>query len=670
MKQIGIKLADGSFYPIMEDGLSGSKKLGLTTVMDNQTKIVVDLYRSKNGTMEDAEYIDSLQIENLVAHPKVSMDIPLTIKLDENNKLSAELTDPETGAQSSADITLVSRTREERLEPTNYDIKMDENGNFVSAGDDEISDDGIDFSDFEDAEDGEPIVSEGSGFDLDGGTLKEDGQYGNSSDIDSEVDAADENIDSLVQDGEGDFDIPETVDLHDGFPEEYAVDETIEAQNNAAEEKNTETEGVRPGAVAAGVAAGAVGGGLLARMMAKRSDGEEDAAEKTENDSENTEVLSDAMASKADALKGMGENPEYEGPVLESEDSSASEQAESFGFEGNDFSDGTEVSDEDVLSEPQDFSDSDAVSEQDGFTDDAQKNTESSSDGFDDSLDFDLPDFSDSASEEKPLENKDDATVESTPSSDDFFASETLEDPFANRSAGESSDTADGDFTDMDLPDFPEEDSAETSDDEFLRTIASTDQERNETPSYASGVAGAGLDFDDLYDKETRQGESYRREEDSEEDDVKKKTKAPVIICVVCAMICIIAVLLLLLVVPSKYNLLGKRKAEPPLNVFVPLENEEDVEEEVSPPVETEAREDEIVVITEPEVVETVEPEVPPVPEVPKSVTYKIKWGDTLWDIADAYYKNPWRYHRIARYNGIKNPDYIISGTTIELPKE
>ena len=51
-----------------------------------------------------------------------------------------------------------------------------------------------------------------------------------------------------------------------------------------------------------------------------------------------------------------------------------------------------------------------------------------------------------------------------------------------------------------------------------------------------------------------------------------------------------------------------------------------------------------------------------------KIVKYKIKWGDTLWDIADSYYKNPWKYKTIAKYNGIKNPDYIISGTTISIP--
>jgi nucleoid-associated protein YgaU len=49
-------------------------------------------------------------------------------------------------------------------------------------------------------------------------------------------------------------------------------------------------------------------------------------------------------------------------------------------------------------------------------------------------------------------------------------------------------------------------------------------------------------------------------------------------------------------------------------------------------------------------------------------VPYRIRWGDTLWDIAAAFYRNPWLYPRIARYNGIRNPDLIISGTTIRIP--
>ncbi|MDR3167518.1 MAG: LysM peptidoglycan-binding domain-containing protein [Treponema sp.] len=52
----------------------------------------------------------------------------------------------------------------------------------------------------------------------------------------------------------------------------------------------------------------------------------------------------------------------------------------------------------------------------------------------------------------------------------------------------------------------------------------------------------------------------------------------------------------------------------------------------------------------------------------PEGFRYTIRWGDTLWDIAEAFYRNPWLYPRIARFNNIRNPDYIISGTTIRIP--
>jgi hypothetical protein len=60
-----------------------------------------------------------------------------------------------------------------------------------------------------------------------------------------------------------------------------------------------------------------------------------------------------------------------------------------------------------------------------------------------------------------------------------------------------------------------------------------------------------------------------------------------------------------------------------------------------------------------------------PVPAVtipPEGMLYRIRWGDTLWDISEAFYRNPWLYQRIARFNNIRNPDFIISGTTIRIP--
>ncbi|AGT44695.1 LysM domain-containing protein [Treponema pedis str. T A4] len=50
------------------------------------------------------------------------------------------------------------------------------------------------------------------------------------------------------------------------------------------------------------------------------------------------------------------------------------------------------------------------------------------------------------------------------------------------------------------------------------------------------------------------------------------------------------------------------------------------------------------------------------------SVRYKIKWGDTLWDLSESFYKTPWLYKKIANHNKIKNPNLIISGTYIDIP--
>ncbi|MDR0404023.1 MAG: LysM peptidoglycan-binding domain-containing protein [Treponema sp.] len=45
-----------------------------------------------------------------------------------------------------------------------------------------------------------------------------------------------------------------------------------------------------------------------------------------------------------------------------------------------------------------------------------------------------------------------------------------------------------------------------------------------------------------------------------------------------------------------------------------------------------------------------------------------MRWGDTLWDISEAFYRNPWLYPSIVRYNRIRNPNLIVSGTEITIP--
>ena len=112
---IGIKLADGSFYPVMEEGQPFSKKLELTTVRDDQTTVHLDLYRSATGSMEDAEYVDTLVVDNLVPHPKQEHYLDLDLNLDENNNLSAQIGDSETGSSSNSNVSLQNLPKDPAL---------------------------------------------------------------------------------------------------------------------------------------------------------------------------------------------------------------------------------------------------------------------------------------------------------------------------------------------------------------------------------------------------------------------------------------------------------------------------------------------------------------------------------------------------------------------------
>lgn len=563
MKTIGIKLADGSFYPILEEGTAKTYQLDLTTVKDGQTKVQIDLYRSESGSMEDAQYVDTLEVSNLVPHPNGEADLHLSVALNEKNELDAKVIDEETGRKSETSVTLVSRTLAERANPANFELSEEQKD---SAGQEKI--------------DEIPEIAAG----LDEPTFAED-------------DFAAETVE------DSDFSEPE-----EG------------AQAEKPEELEFETV-----------------------PFSFDSELENDVAE-VDPDSKNDEP-------QAEGFKAEDE------PAFDTKtDAPAEEKAES----------GKKSDDSNPVSEDFEIPDFDKTSE---------KTKEA--DNFDAADNFELPEFP-----EDSLDSKTD---------DDF--SGLKDNDFADLKNDDFSDLKSEDF---ELPDFdktvtensakPEglsgyfDDPAFKNDPVFNETnLDSTNNEIDfDTSALDSPVASASpaMDFSDLYDKETLDGKNNSYDE---EEETEKKTRVPVIICVVCAIICVIATLLILFVVPSKYNLLKNHKEKEPTEIL--SENNSQTEdsdiqqdiqnEEVAaePEPAPEAVEDTVIVAPEPEVVVPVPPAPKPV-EKAKDIKYRIRWGDTLWDISDAYYKNPWRYKKIARYNKIKNPDLIISGTDILIPVE
>ena len=478
MKMIGIKLADGSFYPLLEEGVPAKKTLDLTTARDNQTAIVVDLYRSETNSMEGAEYAATLRIDNLVAHPNGEPDISFTVALDEENKLFAEINDGESGKHNTVTVSLGERTAPEHTGSDNRYGPAITAGAALAAGElmhaasnEKSKDDALDFSD---------------------------------------------------------LDLPEELDLTKPDTQDSAGD-AVSAFSDAAN----------------------------------------------------------------DAADIMPESDMFTPPV------SSTEAPEKNGFDTKSF----------------DASDDVRFGDIDISTFDTVPQTEQTLDG---SGDFhfdasDLPVF-----DETPPAQSDVSDIAAASDSDSF-----------------SDDFFDG----IDIP-------------------------TNETDGAARNIDSLDdLEFGETDDTKTQEGTTATKYQP--EKTIKKKTKVPVLICLLCALICVIATILILFVIPSKYNVLLSR-ASHQNNIFVLPPKDT-----AAAPQETQvlpAKPDEIVVAPKAEALAPVRPAA--ASKSTGDIVYRIKWGDTLWDIADAYYKNPWRYPRIARYNNIKNPDYIISGTTIRIPVE
>ena len=546
MKTIGIKLADGSFYPILQEGTVKTYQLDLTTVKDGQTKVQIDLYRSATGTMDDAEYVDTLEVTNLVPHPNGEVELHLSVGLNENNELDAKVVDEETGEQSETNVTLVSRTLAERSEPTNF----------------ELSEETPDLSLPEETETPAEVPAEES----------------NGLTADSAEDAL------------ADFSFDDFKDDENQQPQDEPVSQ--------AEELTEDVEEV------------------------PFSFDSEIAAEQREGFSE--ESVEEAPVFEEPAAEPVEVTP-VEEPAAEPVEVTPVEEpaAETETFDLPDFDDSEFNSTETAVEE----------------TPAVEPATEPAAE------EFNLPDFDDS--EFNSTEN-------------------TSEEPEAAGLTGYFDDPA---FKED--PVFTETDLDTASNDDLNFDTSDLDSSSTDSSSFNSNP----MDFSDLYDKETLNGENSSYDEEEEEE---KKTRVPMIICIICAIICIIATILVLFFIPSKYNLIKSRNTreaaviENTVKEVTPPPVEEVIEE--SAPVEAEpeapaAIEDEIVVAPEPDVVVPV-PEPAPEPEKKADVKYRIRWGDTLWDIADAYYKNPWRYPKIAKYNKIKNPDLIISGTDILIPQE
>ena len=534
-KKIGIKLADGSFYPIMEDGVPQKKLMELTTVQDNQTTASIDLYRSESGTMEDAEYVDTLEISELVPHPGGEASMSFTIQLDENNMLSAEVLDPESGKTSATKADLVNLPSEKRNSVPDYTLS-------------EISDEEFEEPPLPEA----PVTwsqeEETDGFDESLALAAAEPDAVGSLDVNS-FDLSDLDLDDFAS-------------IDDAHVDALLGDDDTLVATKPVEEPVVQEE-----------------------------------------------------TSSFDL-------PDFEEPVA---------QEESTSFDLPDF-DEPVAQDEAPSFDLPDF-------EEPVVQDEATS--------------FDLPDFEEPvAQEESTSFDLPDFDFGNTAAGFASLDNQQLDDTYQFAGADTVYEDSLPDFSKFELPDF----------DEPLRNDFSFGEESGlftendfKDPAFymnESKPTANPFDFSDLYDD--------REDELKQQENSKRRSGISVVICVICALVCVGILLFILFLLPSK---LADRTVENGAGASNAVVGGAGATE----PDETAAVEDVIVIVETPSVTPAPPPQATKKADV---VRYEVKWGDTLWDIAQSYYNNPWLYQRIVSANNIKNPDYIVAGTVLVIPPQ
>ncbi len=146
--KIGIKVADGSFYPILDEGVAQKKRLVLTTVKDNQESVQIDLYKGSGEAMEGAAYIGSLLVENIAPDTQGNAEIELVVGVDEEGHLETVAEDKKSGAKQSLSVGLQSLDESGLYEVPDFSFEeeetdledvFDEESDFTEINEEEVS---------------------------------------------------------------------------------------------------------------------------------------------------------------------------------------------------------------------------------------------------------------------------------------------------------------------------------------------------------------------------------------------------------------------------------------------------------------------------------------------------------------------------------------------------
>ncbi len=141
---IGIKIADGTFYSILEKEAGGQKKLVLTTVKDDQTSVQIDLYEGEAEGHSSGRHVGSLLMEDVTSNTAGEAEIELLVGLEPDGSLTARAKDLGSGESQHLKVSLESFTDEGIYDMPDFELdsefepwgESDEESGFVDGSND------------------------------------------------------------------------------------------------------------------------------------------------------------------------------------------------------------------------------------------------------------------------------------------------------------------------------------------------------------------------------------------------------------------------------------------------------------------------------------------------------------------------------------------------------
>ncbi len=132
---IGIRLADRSLFPVLEEDAPGRRHVVLVTATDDQTRALIELYRIID---DEGEPLETIVVDNVPPRPSGEAELDLDMTVTADRTLLVRVRDGDTGNVQSVSLDLDEYVFPEEALPVgphddSYETKASDGGVFTAV---------------------------------------------------------------------------------------------------------------------------------------------------------------------------------------------------------------------------------------------------------------------------------------------------------------------------------------------------------------------------------------------------------------------------------------------------------------------------------------------------------------------------------------------------------